>query len=229
MKVKSLDPAMECDSQFDDMTVVDVPVINEGEVYAFDFDGVLSSGLDDAVYRMPTESADEALISQVATRFGINCAGMDVRYQRHLVHQGALWALNEPIEPGPALESARVASRMAAPVFVISARSGWFAVERMRRFLEIHGILPLEVYNVGRVTKVKQIQLLSREFPDKKINFVEDSIAHLEHVAKAGLTNVKLTLVRSKTSLPDELGLRMHLLHTIRTAMSIWSDRRGRQ
>lgn len=215
MPTDSLDPAIANELQVDGMTVVDAPVINENEIYAFDFDGVLSSGLEDAVYRLPTENGDEELIREVATSLKIKCAGMEPRYQRHLVYQGALWALNEPIASGPALESARAASRMAVPFFVISARSGWFAVERMRRFLESHAILPLEVYNIGRVTKDKQINLLAHEFPKRNINFIEDSIAHLRCVARVGLPNVTLTLVRSKEPLPDQRTLRAHLLFVL--------------
>jgi hypothetical protein len=218
---RSIDPAIVSTAQFAGMSVVQSLVIDENQVYVFDFDGVLSSGIEDAVYRLPIENSDEALVQQVAKKLNVKCAGMETRYQRHLVYQGALSLLDMPIAPGPALNGARVASRTATPVFIISARSGWFAVERMRKFLVAYDVFPLEIFNVGRVTKEKQVQLLANEFPSRTIVFVEDSITHLERIARVGLTNVNLMLITPEEPTPDEHWLHAHFVSILRQAMSV--------
>jgi hypothetical protein len=147
---------------------------------------------------------------EAAARLGVRCQGMDYRYQRHLVFQAALWRLGIPVGRGPAFEQAAEAAR-TGQMFVLTARSGWFAVERCRSFLADHGIIPVDMFTVGRVGKVAQVGMLCREFPGRTVTFVEDSAAHLQSVAAAGLGGVHLVLVDGDENTDGEEIRRMCL------------------
>ena len=66
---------------------------------------------------------------------------------------------------------------------ILTARSGWYAVDRVRQFLRHHDMIALETFHVGRVPKRPQVELVFREFHPKTIVYVEDSLAHLNAMA----------------------------------------------
>ncbi len=186
--------------------------VEPGGVYAFDFDGVIASNLEDRVYRAAIKPGERAATTAAATALGVRCDGMEYRYQRHLVYQAALWHLGMPIQCGPALQDAQEASR-SGHLFVLTARSGWFAVERCRTFLAQHDILPVEIFHVGRVGKVAQIALLCREFPQQPIHFIEDSQSHLDLVTAANVGDVRPILINEQSADdPDDSALHSHYL-----------------
>ena len=164
-------------------------------VYAFDFDGVISSNFEDDIYRLHATEDEMNLIATAAKSFDIRCEGMEQRYQRHLIYQAAAWKLGIEIPAGPGLSAAKRAGEVSR-LFILTARSGWYATERMRKFLQANSIIPIEIYTVGRVKKDRQVELVCREFSSAVVYFVEDSPAHLASVAQTPLKNLKPVLLQ---------------------------------
>lgn len=122
----SIDPAIESHRPLETALPFDRLLISRDDVYVFDFDGVISSSFEDDVYRLPPTESELSLITAAAQKFGIRCEGMEQQYQRHLIFQAAAWKLKLPIEPGPGLTKTKAASK-SARLFVLTARSGWYA------------------------------------------------------------------------------------------------------
>jgi hypothetical protein len=216
----SIDPAIQFHDPANDVASFDQLNIVPGDVYIFDFDGVISSRFEDDIYRLPATSDEVELVASAAVQFGIRCDQMEQRYQRHLIYQAAAWKLNMPIEPGPGFEKAKLAGDISH-LFILTARSGWHAVERFRAFLKDSGVKPIETYNVGRVIKDRQVELICREFSAKRIAFVEDSPTHLQAVAKHTFNNLRLYLLKSNVNIEvDDASLRKHFSETVVAALS---------
>jgi hypothetical protein len=215
----SVDPALGARSPQGEMLSLERLMIDSEAVYLFDFDGVMSARFEDDIYKMPPKNDEVQLIKSAAEYFSIHCEGMEQRYQRHLVYQAAAWKLRFPIKPGPGLLKAQEAA-VKARLFILTARSGWHAVERFRNFLKKRHILPVEIYNVGRVKKDRQIELVCREFLSQRVFFIDDSDSHLTDAAELPSKNLSLVRVQQDfQSCQDELHLRRHFQETIAKAM----------
>jgi hypothetical protein len=197
----------------------DADVAFENGVFIFDFDGVLSSPLEDDIYKLPPSDDEISLIRAGAEKFIGNCRDMDIRYQRHLVFQAAAWTLGHAIDPGTGIDLARRASRISR-LFVLTARSGWYATERMRNFLRNHSVLPLEVFSVGRVQKDRQLAFICKEFKDRNVFFFEDSPAHLDDAISLKIPNLApIRVGRPPTTASYEISLRKRFTETVFTAL----------
>ena len=218
----SIDPAINYSQTIEAALPFDRLEVSSDAVYVFDFDGVVSSSFEDDIYKLPPTGGERRLIAAAAQKFGIRCEGMEQRYQRHLLYQAAAWCLKLPIAPGPGLAKAKQANDFSR-LFVLTARSGWHATERLRDFLRQHGIIPIETYHVGRVKKDRQIELLCREYPDKTVHFIEDSAAHLTSIAALNFANLRLVLVaRDFDRQPKVAYLRERFRKVMKTAMYNW-------
>lgn len=193
--------------------------VTSNGVYLFDFDGVISTRLEDDIYKLPASDKEVQLIRAAAEHFRIRCDGMEQKYQRHLIFQASAWKLGSPIEPGPGFSAASAAS-VQARLFVTTARSGWYATERLRLFLQSHDITPIEVYNVGRVEKDRQIQLLCNEFPGQSVYLIEDSAAHLTTADQLNISNLSLVWVKGAVSV-EEGYLRHLFCNTVEAALAL--------
>jgi hypothetical protein len=216
----SIDPAINSPTHLANTLSLNKLNVNENSVYIFDFDGVIASRADDDIYKLSPTTDELTLLSTAADCFGIHCGGMEQRYQRHLLYQAAAWCLELPIEPGPAFFEAKD-SGQRAQMFILTARSGWHAVERLRRFTSGAGITPIEIYNVGRVKKDRQVELICREFRTKQIFYVEDSYAHLADAAAIAVDNLCLVGIESNLQ-PEREGieLRRHFTETVELAIT---------
>lgn len=172
------------------LTLDQVPRQKSG-VYVFDFDGVLSSGIEDAVYRIEEDFDRSYGLDRIGKAFNVNLEGYDHRYKRHLLFQVLQSQRRRPIEPGPGLALGQWAAKNAK-CFILTARSGWKATARIRTFLERHEIIPLELFQVGRTAKTPQIELVCREFPKQTVFYIEDSKNHLNNAKSIESDNLKL-------------------------------------
>jgi GAF domain-containing protein len=220
----SLDPAVTVSKDLSNALPFSELSITHDGVYIFDFDGVISSRFEDDIYKLEPNEEEQELITIAAQRFGIRCDGMEQRYQRHLVYQAAAWKLNIEIEPGTALNLAKIASEKSR-LFILTARSSWYAVERLRNFLKRHLIVPIEIYNVGRVKKDQQVGLICKEYQDRSVVFIDDSSSHLEHVAQLAENNLQLVLLKNTAHVqPDTRRLAEHFQHIVKEAIKLWSN-----
>jgi hypothetical protein len=96
-------------------------------------------------------------------------------------------------------------------------------VERLRKFVSSSDIRPIEIYNVGRVKKDRQVELICQEFSSRQIYYIEDSPAHLADAATIGAENLNLVSVEDNLQPEiDNVMLRRHSTETIESAISIF-------
>lgn len=151
----------------------------------FDFDGVLASPAEDLVYKLPERPGERGALAVQAARHGIDTEIYDTPYLRHLVLQAVLDASGELSGEGPLLPLARELTRARRPFFILTARSGRAAVQRVFSFLDWHMIQPQEVFCVGRVPKGRQLALVAGSMPDeRRVVYFEDTARHARNSHK---------------------------------------------
>jgi hypothetical protein len=187
-------------------------------VYVFDFDGVISSSFDDDIYSMDTWSGELELLKLARQKWSIQCSEMDVRYQRHLFYQQAASILKVEIEPGPVDALLRDLDPSSL-IFVLTARSGYYAVARMRDFIDQIGLAPLEIFCVGRGTKNQQLDLICSEFNGREVIFFEDNMKHLEAMKRLPVTNLRGIHIDRKNAQPNLPTLQEHVKNTLTRAL----------
>ena len=209
------DPAFAAASLPDgSLTLEEVPRRKEA-VYLLDFDGVVAAGVEDAIYKLPSQPGEEAVLRDFARRFAIRCEAMELRYQRHLLFQEAARRMGLPIQPGPGIALARWAAAEAR-CFVLTARSGWSAAERARIFIAENMVPPIEMYQVGRTQKIGQVALVCSEFKESKVYYVEDSKKHLSDAALLRHENLSLAYSDPGVSMDQALELYRGVMATER-------------
>jgi hypothetical protein len=213
----SIDPASHRADIPPDTVFLNALGIRAQHVYAFDFDGVISSSFEDDIYHLQTWPGEVELLSEAAAYFGIRCGKMELKYQRHLLYQASALKVGIDIVPGPAIEHVMEAAATAA-LFILTARSGWYAVERLRVFLSRRRIVPIEIYNVGRVTKDRQIDLLCREFFSEPVYYIEDNPAHLAALYHIKQPNLELVFAE-RSAHYDADSLRQAFIDTVSLAI----------
>ena len=129
----------------------------------------------------------------------MNLTGYDTLYQRHLLYQAAAATLKLRIEEGPACAVAQYESQAGSKLYVLTARSGPYAIARMEAFREQEES-DRRRHHVGRVGKDRQIALLLDTFPDHQILFFEDSEEHVNLVTEAlrdhgGIRRLEILLI----------------------------------
>ena len=198
----NVDPALQLAySSIEFPGVADLPV-KKGGVYIFDFDGVVTDRTEDDIYKLPKQPDETRLFRETECRLGVDFSRLDHHYRRHLLFQTAAWHIRLPVEKGIGFEKAKNASSIG-PFFILTARSGWYAVERQRKFIAENDFRPIDCYNVGRVRKDRQIAMLALEFDSSPLYYVDDSPAHCEIVAKLGIENVNVHICEELRSKRD--------------------------
>lgn len=189
----SIDPAAQRRSvPQGTLALAEVP-LDKTAAYVFDFDGVLCDAVEDKIYNLPSWPGETALLAALAEKMGLRCHGMEPRYRRHLLYQAAAYLLQIDSTPGPGWPLFEKLAHTAR-VFILTARSGWYAEARVRRFLEQRGTVPVEMFHVGRVKKERQIDLVCRELAPDMVYYIEDNPAHLAAVAALDLPNLRFVL-----------------------------------
>ncbi|MEM8839465.1 MAG: hypothetical protein AAGE89_15335, partial [Pseudomonadota bacterium] len=151
------DPALRLETDVMDFLPLSSVPRDKEAVYVFDFDGVIASGIEDKIYRLAETPLEKERLKEAEKELGLKIAGMDFRYRRHLVFQELAARKGLEIPVGPGLPLAQWVSQNAR-FFILTARSGWAATERLRAFLVKHHLRPIDLYQVGRVLKDRQIK-----------------------------------------------------------------------
>lgn len=183
------DPALVTGFEQTEYTTIESVPLDRSGVYLFDFDGVIASGVEDYIYKLDERPGERKLFSKIEARLGLRISDMEFRYRRHLLFQELAAARGLPIPTGAGYEVAKWASGNAR-FFVLTARSGWAATARVREFLNTHRLKPIDLYQVGRVHKDRQVKRTVEEFPLARVYYVEDSLAHLERSASLNLPSL---------------------------------------
>lgn len=171
----------------------------------FDFDGVLANRIENDVYDLPEIAGERKFLDSVAPKFDIPGPDFDTRYLRHLVFQAAALRGQRDILPTEFLGLVHELQDKREPWFVLSARSGQAAVKRMYQFFDSNWLTPTEVFNVGRVSKISQIEYLLNVYRDRRIYYIDDSEYHISDIASRELNC--LTLVHYLDDSVVDFGL----------------------
>jgi hypothetical protein len=199
--------------------------VEKNTIYVFDFDGVVIDPVENDVYDLPEEAGEQELLSKARDAFCVKCGGMKAGYQRHLLYQAALLRNGRQSAPGPAFDAFKSALD-AGPAFVLTARSGWDATERTRRFLEKLDARPVEVFHIGRVAKYLQLQQLLEEYRDRTLVYLDDSSKRIDeirdHFDKTRPDETRLAILSvSRIALQKSAKeLREHFAQEVKNAMS---------
>lgn len=162
----------------------------------FDFDGVLTSPVEDLAYKLPERSGERAILEREAKRYSIAAELYGTRYLRHLVLQAALEERGELPEAGPLMGLARELTDTRRPFFILTARSGRAAVGRLMAYLDHHGLEPQEIFCVGRVPKGRQLALVGSTVPNGTgVVYFEDTVRHARNSNKQDNPAVSTVLV----------------------------------
>lgn len=162
----------------------------------FDFDGVLTSPIEDLAYKLPESTGERAILEREAKRYSISAELYGTRYLRHLVLQAALEERRELPEAGPLLGLARELTDTRQPFFILTARSGRAAVGRLMAYLDHHRLEPQEIFCVGRVPKGRQLALVGSTVPNgTRVIYFEDTVRHARNSNKQDNPAVSTVLV----------------------------------
>lgn len=183
----------------------------EDALWFFDFDGVLATQCEEKVFRLPAAEDERETLERIAKTVHIDPELYpSTGYLRHLVIQAIM---PDAPEAHPAVLSLlRGLQRAAEPHFVITARSGYWAVERMMQFLRFQMIYPQEVFCLGRSSKADLLAKLRLDWPDRPFVFFEDSAHHLEACQAVGDPNLHIVEVRWPTCMARAEAIRGHFL-----------------
>lgn len=163
--------------------------------YVFDFDGVISSEIEEQIYRLPVHKDEQQLLEKIATYFHISFQGYDTRYLRHLIVQELLLVRHIPIEPGPFAKAATELSSAGLTFFLLTARSGRAAVKRALSFLDCHKIRPQELFFVGRAAKGRQLSLIRGSIGPGSLIYFDDSPRHTKNSKRLAVRDFKTVVV----------------------------------
>ena len=125
----SIDPALKKIDNSINFLQSESIIIADYDVIILDFDGVVSSSLEDNIYRLEGYKGENFLLEKAAQHFNMHCNGMEWNFIRHLVIQAAFWKLKRPIEINKFFFDIKNKIQ-SQKIFILTARSGWYSVER---------------------------------------------------------------------------------------------------
>jgi len=164
-------------------------------IFFFDFDGVLADQEEEKVYRLPESGKERAHLEAIGKLNGIDASLYhSTRYLRHLIYQAN--AFGEPIKPHlAAVKFARHLTTTRQPYFIVTARSGFWAVQRMIQFCQQWELYPQETFCLGRMSKAILFEHLRNDWPDRPFVYFEDSEYHIQAAKNLGDPNLEIVEV----------------------------------
>lgn len=172
----------------------DLSAYAKDTIFFFDFDGVLADQDEEKVFRLEELPMERRRLEEQADLAGIDhTLYADTKYLRHLVFQSLAYGTL----PEPHMEAQRFARDLddhGFPYFIVTARSGLWAVERMLNFVGRFCLNPQEVFCLGRSSKADLLAKLRTDWPDRPFVFFEDTQKHID--ACVALADPLLEVVR---------------------------------
>ena len=196
------DPAFTSEHDTDQFTPLAAVPRDPNAVYLFDFDGVVASGTEDQIYKLHERRGEREMFARIEDRLSLRIRQMDMRYRRHLLFQELAAEHSLEMAKGPGFALAKWASDHAR-FFVLTARSGWAATARARDFLRHHQLKPIDLYQVGRVHKDRQVLRTVEEFAAATVFYIEDAPAHLARSAALKLASLTPVYCAASIDLAD--------------------------
>lgn len=163
-------------------------------VHVFDFDGVLICGRYDAIYRLEEEVGEAELLSWACGHYGL-MPDRNLAYNRHRVVQAWMNEQDMSSVTGPLFDKVKEVHEAGMPWYILTARSTEDAIVMVGKFLDEHGLNPLETFFVGRAGKTAQLKWLSDFHSDRDIYFYDDSAGHIADAKDLNLSNLHAELI----------------------------------
>lgn len=149
-------------------------------IFFFDFDGVLADQDEEKLFRLPEHPLERDELEAMADLCGIDHRLYpNTGYLRHLIFQ------SQSFDTIPKAHHEATAftfwlEQRRDPFFIVTARSGLWAVDRMMGFVHHHGLTPQEVFCLGRSSKADLLAKLRQDWPERPFVFFEDSMHHID-------------------------------------------------
>jgi hypothetical protein len=168
-------------------------MFSDDAIFFFDFDGVLIEQCDEKVYRLPEGGDERDRLSRLAESYGIDSSlYRSTQYLRHLTYQAA--ARERPVPDDRFMSLIDELHDNYDPYFVITARSGLYAVDRAMQFI-MQQLDPQEVFFLGRSSKAALLDRMSAEWPERDVIFFDDTFCHIDETLRLGNPRIKPYLV----------------------------------
>lgn len=149
-------------------------------LFFFDFDGVLIEQSEEKLYQLEETAEERPALERMAAKLGIDPKLYDTPYLRHLVFQATY---EGPSTPTVMTDFAR---SLADPYFIITARSGRHAIERVLQFVGDNDLQPQEIFCLGKTCKGDHLRHMLATFPDYHIVFFDDLMKHIQSAVEVG-------------------------------------------
>lgn len=148
--------------------------ISHPEIHLYDFDGVLASPFEEALYCLPVNLEDQQFIDRASLLFGIGNNQESLKSIRYMMMQATMLEFEQEIKPGP------VRPDPSVPFMIITARSDYFSISRMMNFLSDQDLMPIRIFNVGDTPKKETIQTLLDKHPETEFTYWDDRQSHVD-------------------------------------------------
>lgn len=173
---------------------------NLPNVNIFDFDGVLASPVEEALFQKEVTPESVQFMVKMVKRHSLDLSQETLKSAHYICMQAALWDLGHPIEPGPLLEKALKSDRY----HILTARSDRFAVLRMQEFIEDNmedGEKPIKIMHVDHLPKGKMLEMMLDRHPTTRYSFYDDREKHIQ--SARSLKNPRLDVFHVDNDLND--------------------------
>lgn len=150
----------------------------EDAIFFFDFDGVMIEQCEEKLYQLESGEDERTRLELMANEHLIDHTLYPTDYLRHLIYQA--------VTPEPCKSFAPVERLIGQielqgnPYFIVTSRSGTYALKRVFNFLESYWYRPQETFCLGRSPKAQLLSLLRTEWPDRPFVFMDDTRRHID-------------------------------------------------
>jgi hypothetical protein len=151
----------------------------------FDFDGVLGSPLEEALFQLPESDKDVAFIEKATELLGLRGEYERKHSLRYMCMQGIMHRMGDNISQGPMFGEA------TGNYMILTARSDYYAIKRMFEFLDCYDLRPMRVFTLGNTPKAEVIRTLLGFYPEHRFDFWDDLQKHLDGANALGNDRVR--------------------------------------
>lgn len=147
---------------------LDASVVN-----IYDFDGVIASPFEEALFQMPVGIHDQEFIQIMSESLGVDLSGESLRSARYICIQGWLWERDAMITQGPMFQ------KLEGPYHIMTARCDRFASARLHEFLDVNMMTPIKIFQLDQMPKGQMLEVLLERHPDTCFRFYDDTMKHI--------------------------------------------------
>lgn len=160
--------------------------VSPPKINLYDFDGVLASPFEEALFTMPETEHDAEFIRQMSYDFDIDLQYESQQSQRYIALQACMDEMGVWINRGPLFD------QIKGPFHILTARADRFAIKRMHLFIGQHRLKPVKILHLDHLPKGLIIDVLLERHPEIHFEFWDDNMRHVE--SARALNSSRLTV-----------------------------------